>query len=126
MLRKVIRAPAVLGSIMGGILVAAMVLVISVAVGVWPPDIFTLKRHSLAEMTTKEGYHFRVVQYWNQIDFYSTEFHVTLSDGSLRAHTLDGDDSKKWRAMITVDEEKRTVAVSFPGSAERSFAWDEL
>lgn len=122
------RVPVLWGSVGGAILIGVMVVVLSLAIGVWLPDIFTLKRHSLAEVATKEGYHFRVVQYWNQIDFYSTELHVTLPDGSLRLHTLDGDDSKEWRAKITVDEEK-SVTISFPGSdsaGNRSFAWDEL
>jgi hypothetical protein len=49
------------------------------------------------------------VQYWNRVDFYSTELRVTSPGGSTETHTLDGDDSKSWRLPLVVDEQRQTA-----------------
>ncbi|HYG35679.1 MAG TPA: hypothetical protein VEC99_12885, partial [Clostridia bacterium] len=63
-------------------------------IGVWLPDVIAPREHILAEQRLASGYSFRVIQYWNRIDFYSTELRVTSPNGHTEVHTLDGDDSK--------------------------------
>ncbi|MFN0069755.1 MAG: hypothetical protein ACKVYV_19225, partial [Limisphaerales bacterium] len=40
--------------------------------GVWLPDVLTTREHVLAEQRLTGGHSFKVVQYWNRVDFYST------------------------------------------------------
>src|SRR6476620_5481322 len=54
-------------------------LVLPLAMGVWLPDIFG-KQHTLSSTTTSTGYHVSIVQYWNHVDFYTTEARVTAPD----------------------------------------------
>ncbi|MCL4789670.1 MAG: hypothetical protein KJ070_23290, partial [Verrucomicrobia bacterium] len=92
-------------------------------IGVWLPDVITAREHTLAEQRLASGYSFRVVQYWNRVDFYSTELRVTSPDGRTEVHTLDGDDSKSWRLPLTVDEQSHTATVMLGGGRERKVAW---
>lgn len=92
--------------------------------GVWLPDVFGGDPRTLAEASTAgSGYRFRVVQYWNHVDFYSTELHVQGPDGENKVHTLDGDDDKSWRVPMRVDEADRSVTVTLSGSRLRTLHW---
>lgn len=92
-------------------------------IGVWLPDVISAPEHTLAEQRLASGHAFRVVQYWNHIDFYSTELRITLPDGSTETHTLDGDDSKSWRLPLVVDEQHHTATVTLGGGRVRKVDW---
>ena len=92
-------------------------------IGVWLPDVIGASQHTLAGRRLDSGHTFRVVQYWNRIDFYSTELHVISPDGRTEVQTLDGDDSKSWRLPLTVDEQNHTATVILGGGRERKVDW---
>jgi hypothetical protein len=92
-------------------------------IGVWLPDVITATEHTLAEQRLASGHLFRVVQYWNRVDFYSTELRVTSPGGSIQTHTLDGDDNKSWRLPLVVDEQRHTATVTLDGGRERIVDW---
>ena len=84
--------------------------------GVWPPDIFTLgSSRTLVEITGPSGTKYRVAQYWNHLDFYTTELRVTLADTRNKVIELDGDDQKSWSVPLTVDEVGDIVTVGLSG-----------
>lgn len=103
--------------------IAVIFLLMPLLMGVWLPDVAFARRHTLAATTLTNGYSFRVVQYWNRFDFYSTELQVTSPDGSTEVHTLDGDDSKSWRLRLVVDELRRTATVTLGGGRVREVDW---
>ena len=91
--------------------VAAALFVLPMGIGVWLPDVFSGATHTLAT-TAKDGYAFRVVQYWNHVDFYTTEVRITHPDGRTEVQTVDGDSSKEWAPVaISVDPARRSVVV---------------
>jgi hypothetical protein len=90
---------------------------------IWPPDIFTGARHTIATLTLTNGDSFTVVQYWNRTDFYSTELHHRSRDGHITVDTLDGDDVKSWNVPIAVDEQRRTVTVTLTGHRQRTVSF---
>lgn len=92
-------------------------------IGVWLPDAIGASEHTLAEQRLASGHTFRVVQYWNHVDFYSTELRVTSPDGSTETHTLDGDDSKSWRLPLVIDEQHHTATVTLGGGRLRKVVW---
>ena len=102
---------------------ALLLFLAAVCIGVWPPDVFSDARHTLAATTLPSGYSFRVLQYWNHFDFYSTELQVQAPDGRTEVHTLDGDDSKSWHVPLRVDEPSRTAIVILGGNRERTVHW---
>jgi hypothetical protein len=92
-------------------------------IGIWLPDVISAPQHTLAERRLASGHVFQVVQYWNRIDFYSTELRVTSPDGSTETHTLDGDDSKSWRLPLVIDEQHHTATVTLGGGRARKVDW---
>jgi hypothetical protein len=92
-------------------------------IGVWLPDVVFAPERTLAEQRLASGHTFRVVQYWNRVDFYSTELRVTTPDGSIETHTLDGDDSKSWRLPLVIDEQHHTATVTLGGGRVRKVDW---
>lgn len=102
-----------------------LVLVLPLVVGVWLPDVFFAQQHTLASLTLPSGFRFQVVQYWNHIDFYSTELRVTSPGGHTQIYTLDGDDAKSWRVPMTVDEQRRVVSITLGGGRLRTVSWSE-
>ena len=102
-----------------------LVVMVPLGIGVWLPDVFLAKKHQLGEITSEDGHHFHVIQYWNGYDFYTTELIMTRPDGSIRGHVLDGDDSKHWRAWFELDEEKRSIRVRL-GKRHYDYQLDEL
>jgi hypothetical protein len=108
---KALRLTFTIGSL--AILSAALLL--PLGIGVWLPDVFTGRLHTLAAYDATNGYRFRVIQYWNNVDFYSTELHIISPDGKTEVRTLDGDDSKSWSVPVVVDETNRVVSVTLGG-----------
>ena len=109
------------------LLVAGILLVsffgLQLLVGVWLPDVFGSADHTLAEQRLASGQLFRVVQYWNHVDFYSTELRVTSPDGRTETNTLDGDDSKSWRLPLVIDESHHTATVTLDGGRVKTVDW---
>jgi len=91
-------------------LIALPVILFCVFV-IWPPDVFSGARLTLGSLRLPDGQSFSVVQYWNHIDFYSTELQHLSSDGHSESYTLDGDDHKRWSAQIVADGLNRVVTV---------------
>jgi len=108
-----------------GIIIAlfGVLLCLPLLVGIWLPDVISAPHHTLAEQRLASGHSFRVVQYWNRVDFYSTELHITSPDGRTEVHTLDGDDSKSWRLPLVIDENLRTATVTLGGSRVKKVSW---
>lgn len=104
-------------------LVFVALVCLPLLVGVWLPDVLINQEHVLAEQRLASGYLFRVVQYWNHSDFYSTQLRVTSPDGHTTTNTLDGDDSKSWRLPLTVDEEHHTAIVTLGGNRVKKVDW---
>src|SRR5687768_15699119 len=80
--------------------IAAGVLIMPLGIGIWLPDVFIDREHTLAHERLPSGHSFRVIQYWNHGDFYNTEFVHTAPDGTRDTHVLDPDDGKRWRASL--------------------------
>ncbi len=106
-----------------GAAMPALLLLLPLALGIWLPDVMGNRKHTLASAALTNGYAFRVVQYWNHVDFYSTELHVTSRDGRTEVHTLDGDDSKSWRVPLVVTEQGRTATVILGGGRVKKVDW---
>ena len=104
-------------------LVFGVLLFVPLLAGIWLPDVISAPRHTLAEQRLASGFSFRVVQYWNRVDFYSTELHVTSPDGRIEVHTLDGDDNKRWRLPLVIDEQRRTATVTLSGKRVKEVDW---
>jgi hypothetical protein len=98
-------------------------LVTPLLIGVWLPDVFTHAVHTLAERRLSSGHVFRVVQYWNGVDFYSTELRVTAPDGKTEVYLLDADDQKSWRLPLVIDEQGRGAIVILGGNRARTVEW---
>ena len=98
-------------------------LLFPLIVGVWLPDVFFANEHTLASTTLSTGHRFRVVQYWNRRDFYSTELRVTSPQGHTEVHTLDGDDSKSWRIPLVIDEQNGIATVTLGLGRVRTVNW---
>ena len=95
--------------------IVAPLWALGLLIGVWLPDVVFAPRSTIAYKTLPSGYSFRVIQYWNRVDFYSTELHITFPDGRKQVHTLDGDDNKSWSVPMSVDESNRVVRVILSG-----------
>jgi hypothetical protein len=96
------------------------VLVVQLLVGVWLPDVISAPRNVLAEERRANGESVRVIQYWNHSDFYSTELEYVGTNGILTKCTLDGDDSKSWRAPLIVDWDEKKAKVTLGGGRLRA------
>jgi len=108
--------------LIAGLLLGAL-FILPLLIGVWLPDVISAPEHTLAEQRLASGHSFRVVQYWNRVDFYSTELRVTSPGGSTETHRLDGDDSKSWRLPLVVDEQRQTATVTLGGGRVRKVDW---
>lgn len=92
-------------------------------IGIWLPDVFIPSQHTLARQNLPSGHSFRVIQYWNHVDFYNTELIHRFPDGSIEQHVLDGDDSKSWRVPLSVDESQKVITVTLGGNRVRKVTW---
>jgi len=58
-----------------------LILGLPLVVGVWLPDLISAPERTLAEARVAGGDSFRVIQYWNRCDFYTTALIHTAPDG---------------------------------------------
>ena len=96
---------------------------IPLALGIWLPDVFIDREHTLAQERLPSGHSFHVIQYWNHGDFYNTELVHIAPDGRRETRLLDPDDGKRWRALLTVDGRARLAIVELSGRRARTFTW---
>ena len=108
-----------------GIAVAlfSTILGLPLVIGVWLPDVVFAPKRILAEQRLANGHLFRVVQYWNHIDFYTTELLHISPDGTLNTDVLDGDDNKSWSVPLAVDETNKTVTVTLGWGRIKKVDW---
>jgi len=106
-----------------GMAILCAALFLPLLIGVWLPDVFGGSDRTLASATLTNGYSFQVVQYWNHIDFYTTELRITSPDGKTDTRTLDGDDAKSWSVPMKVDEQLRVVSVTLGGGRLKQESW---
>jgi len=90
---------------------------------VWPPDVISLKKHTLARQMLASGDRFEVIQYWNQCDFYNTELLHTRPDGLVRTMMLDSDDIKTWYVPLQIDEGRRTATLKLRFGRVKTLNW---
>ncbi len=101
----------------------AAVLVLPLSIGIWLPDIIDAPRDTIAKQHLPDGTTFRVVQYWNRVDFYSTRLQVAKPDGTEKIYLLDDDDSKSWHVPLTIDPAAGTAAVTLSGDRVKVVNW---
>ncbi len=101
----------------------AAFLVMPLMVGIWLPDVFIEKEHTLAHERLASGDSFRVIQYWNHGDYYNTELVHTAPDGMRQIHVLDRDDGKAWKLPLAVDEPKRLAIVELRNGRVKKVQW---
>ncbi|HTI72579.1 MAG TPA: hypothetical protein VMF06_21565 [Candidatus Limnocylindria bacterium] len=104
-------------------LLAVAIFLLPLVIGIWLPDIFGTPVHTLGSLTLTNGYSFRVVQYWNHSDFYTTDLLVMTPGGKTNVMYLDMDDNKTWQVPLKVDEQKRTITVILSGHRARTNNW---
>ncbi len=107
--------------VMAGVVVA--VLVVPLALGIWLPDVFIGRVHTLAEQRLASGHSFRVIQYWNHVDFYNTELLHTFPDGTVETNVLDADDNKSWSVRLVIYEPHKTATVTLSGGRLTTVNW---
>jgi len=107
--------------VIGSIVTGGFLLCLSF--GVWLPDVFIDCDHILAEKRLPGGDVIQVVQYWNHVDFYSTELVHTSPNGTVRRYVLDGDDDKSWRVPLSVSEWARQATVQLSGKRTKVVYW---
>jgi|OpeIllAssembly_1097287.scaffolds.fasta_scaffold665832_2 hypothetical protein len=103
--------------------ILAGVLLVPLAFGVWLPDVFIDREHTLAEQRLASGHSFRVIQYWNHGDFYNTELLHISPDGRVETHVLDADDNKTWSVPLLVDEQHKTATIKLGGGRVKIVDW---
>ncbi len=103
-------------------LVLFLSLFLPLVYGVWLPDVFG-KQHTLCSATTSTGYQISIVQYWNHVDFYTTEARITPPDGVTSIHVLDGDASKTWGAILEVDLSEKSATFKLPNGRSGPITW---
>ena len=90
--------------------------------GVWLPDVFG-KQHTLCSARTSTGYQISIVQYWNHVDFYTTEARITGPDGVTSISTIDGDASKTWSATLEIDSSQKGATYRLPDGKIGKLTW---
>jgi hypothetical protein len=99
--------------------VLSAVLLLPLMVGVWIPDVINAPVNVLAVQRSRAGETFRVIQYWNHVDFYTTELEYIGTNGLVKRLVLDGDDAKSWRVPLYIDQKGRAV-VTLGGGRPRT------
>ena len=97
-----------------------LVFLLPLAIGIWIPDVFASTPRTLAAAKLADGGELRVVQYWNHVDFYTTELWHTSPAGSRDVRVLDGDDCKSWCVPLVVDSLNQTVSVTLCGGRQKT------
>ena len=103
--------------------VPTALLLLPLCCGVWLPDTVMRTPRTLAALRLPSGHSFRVIQYWNNCDFYNTELLHTFPGGRVETVVLDGDDNKTWSVPMKVDQGSQTVTVTLGGNRIRVLSW---
>ncbi len=82
--------------------------------GIWLPDI-PGQPNTLASAKTPSGHRITVVQYWNHIDFYTTEARVTAPNGVTTVMIQDDDSNKEWSTSIEIDPSQNRATFLLSG-----------
>jgi hypothetical protein len=110
----------------GGLASASAVVFLSFGLplvyGVWLPDVFG-KQHTLCSATTSTGYQVSIVQYWNHVDFYTTEARITAPGGATSIIPIDGDAAKSWGAALEMDPSQTLATYRLPDGKSGKLAW---
>lgn len=110
--------------VVAGVAIAfGVVLLLPLAVGIWLPDIPGSPRRTLAEARSANGEVARVIQYWNNGDFYNTEFEFLGTNGIVTSCVIDPDDSKSWSVPMTVDWAGKKGTVTLGGGRLKNVSW---
>jgi hypothetical protein len=96
--------------------------ILPMAMGVWLPDVFG-KQHTLCAATTSTSYRISLVQYWNHVDFYTTEARITSPDGMTSISLIDGDASKTWNASLKIDPAEKGATYTLPDGRSGTLTW---
>lgn len=113
------------GGIIGAIVLALGALFAWISQYVWIPDVISPRAAVLASGTAQSGHRFQVVQYWNGVDFYTTELEDMNPNGQLTVAQIDWDDTKQWSCTMKVVEAEKKVVVTFPSEPEVwEYRWD--
>ncbi len=91
--------------------------------GIWLPDVFFDRQHTLAEQRLANGHSFRVIQYWNHGDFYNTELVHISPNGAVETSVLDADDDKTWHVPLAIDEQLKTATIILGGGRVKTVEW---
>ncbi|HEX2853384.1 MAG TPA: hypothetical protein VHO24_09105 [Opitutaceae bacterium] len=110
--------------ILACVAVPAAVLLLPLLIGIWLPDVFIDRTYVLAEAASSDGTQFRVEQFWNHTDFYTTNLQVIYPEGAVTTHPLDFDDDKSWSVPLVIDEKRRTVTIGIGENWFVEKAWD--
>ena len=68
------------------------------------------RRRTLALQRLPDGHTFRILQYWNGIDFYTTELQHQSPNGVVTTVCLDADDRRE-TVPLSVDERQHTASI---------------
>jgi len=86
------------------------------------PDVFGHEK-TLCTATTSTGYQISIVQYWNHVDFYSTEARVVSPEGVTTVTMLDGDAAKSWGGTLEVDSSQTGATYTLPDGRSGRLTW---
>jgi hypothetical protein len=114
----------ILKGLIAGVIVFAVIHLLALFwAGVWLPDIGSTTPRTIALARLPGGDELRVVQYWNHVDFYTTELRHTARSGQQQIYVLDADDSKSWSIPLWVDPQQRTASVTLSGERKKTVSW---
>jgi hypothetical protein len=93
---------------------------------VWLPEIGSGKVSVLATAESANGERFRVVQFWNGYDFYTTQLEHIDAAGATKVAVIDGDDKKQWSCSLEIVEAEKKVIVTIPSGSKRlrEYQWE--
>lgn len=92
------------------VLVAAPVAFVSFFV--WPFDVVAERPRTICEHNLANGGVVRLVQYWNNIDFYTLELLHIGAGGGVKSVILDGDASRIWWARIAATKDTNILTLN--------------
>lgn len=104
------------------LLVVFLSLGLPLVYGVWLPDVFG-KQHTLCSATTSTGHRVSIVQYWNHVDFYTTEARISDPDGATSVSLIDGDASKSWGAVLEIHPSQKSATYRLPNGRVGAIIW---
>jgi len=93
------------------LVVVAGLLFASVSKLVWLPDILFAPRRVLASMSLTDGSRIRVVEFWNDCDFYTMELQHVTATGHVNSAVIDPDHSKVWFCKLKAADARNEVEV---------------